>query len=138
MKCIDCKQDHSSVKPSHNICSKCLQKQSNPSIDLSQVVMPGDEVIINELLTYAWHYYKSSPFESLRKSLISFYHQHEILEAKTVLWRVFHDKLPPNVSRQDSSSRSAKEAEILDIITAIRKRDTENNISPNFVAKNLT
>ena len=84
---------------------------------MSNIIVSGNDVVISELLTYAWHHFKRCSFDALKKVLLSFYHSNEILEAKMILWRIYHDILPPVVSRQDSSFRTAREAEVIDIIT---------------------
>ena len=138
MKCSVCNIENSCVRDKNSICPKCIKKGQNSTLDMSNIIVSGNDVVISELLTYAWHHFKRCSFDVLKKVLLCFYHFNEILEAKMILWRIYHDILPPVVSRQDSSSRTAREAEVIDIITAIRKLDSDELDSPKFVPQNLS
>ena len=84
-------------------------------------------VKINDLLTYIQHYMKKSSIENLRKAVLRFFPEEEITEAKTVLWDASGaggplGKMP---IRTKSSARLAHEADLMDILTAMQKLDTE-------------
>ena len=139
MKCKECQVDNSNVKLNRDgiaLCSKCLKKGIDS--EWSNSIFMGDTLVVNDVLAYAWHYIKCSSFDFLKKTLIQHFQPHEILEAKMALWKICHNKLPSMVSRQDSVSRSAKEAEVIDILNGMKKLDSENENIPLFVASNLS
>ena len=82
---------------------------------------------INDLLTYTQHYLKKGSVENIRKTILRFYPEEEICEAKTILWEIFGSggplgKMP---TRARSSTREAHEADTADILMAMQKLDSE-------------
>ena len=96
----------------------------------------NNETIINEVLTYISHYIHNSTVNNIIKIAINFYNNEEILEAKKLLWNIDDLNLGNFIERRDSDKRSCSEANINDILDALIKLDSEQNL-PNFVAKNI-
>jgi hypothetical protein len=93
----------------------------------------------NELLCYTLFHYESSTRDALFKLLIEFYSPNEFFCAKTALWELHGDFLGARPARVTTKARPAHEADLNDIIDAVRKfDDTEDDVSmPVFGAINL-
>ena len=84
----------------------------------------------SELLTYTAFYIKRSTADALSKTVLSFYVSEEISEAKTMMWSIFANELPPERRRVTSDRRSADEATLADIVNAIIELDIKG-MMPN-------
>ena len=83
----------------------------------------------SELLTYIAFYIKRSTADALSKTVLS-YVSEEISEAKTMMWSIFANELPPERRRVTSDRRSADEATLADIVNAIIELDIKG-MMPN-------
>lgn len=86
-------------------------------------------VVVNELLSYTLFYRDRSSVDNLRKVLVSFYTPNEIAESKRILVKEYNTALkstPFVTKRQKSSSRTAHEAEVDDILGALNHLDSQS------------
>ena len=97
--------------------------------------MGNTELIVNELLTYMTHYVKNSSMENIRKIVLNFYSEDEVIDAKKVLWNSTSD-IGVYSERKKSENRTVAEAHLNDIIEAILKADADSTL-PTFVAINV-
>ena len=102
------------------------------------VGVPDDDVpapaIVNELLAYCSHYLHSSTKESLKRVIITFYHEKEISDAKDILWDLHSDVLGQSIRRRTTDHRVAHAADAEDIIKALIKIDSECETSSVYAA----
>jgi hypothetical protein len=138
MKCVLCERENpkssDSLTEGSWLCKRCGKKSVN---DDTVQVLDKDHVIVNELLTYVCFYYLNSSIGGIKDVLKEFYHPKEVSDAKVLLWQIEKDNLPAFVIRQDSDLRSAKEADIADIVNAFKKMDNDNVAFPEFVCRNM-
>ena len=116
------------------LCKKCCKKSI---YDCGKQVYDKEHITVNELLAYVSFYFLNSSADAIKHVLRDFYHPKEVSDAKSLLWQVEKDNLPAMVTRQDSDLRSAKEADIADIVNAFKKLDSENVDLPEFVCRNM-
>ena len=93
-------------------------------------------MIVNELLTYAIHHIDNSSLDNIKKLMLNFYTSEEILDARKILWEVCGNSLDNFIERKTTDKRSSEEANLHDILTALINLNS-NDLTPNFVAKNL-
>ena len=139
MKCIGCNKVIESAFPGTRgqiFCRSCKDKEVI-SFGSEKDTEPSDIIVSNELLAYVQHYADSSSFDSLKKLLLEYYNPDEIKNAKQVLWKSCNHLLPPIEKRVKSSSRSAHEAEVYDILNAFKKLDGEESSYPTFASVDL-
>ena len=140
MKCIVCDKGNPNISDTVTdgswICAKCSKKSifSNGSIKFA---ISSSDSVTCELLAYVAFYFMNSSVDGIRKVLHEYYHTREVNEAKELLWETCKDNLSNYIARQDSELRSAKDAEISDILNAFKKLDSEGITFPNFVAKHF-
>ena len=91
---------------------------------------------INELLSYSSHYINNSNIQNIKKIIVNFYDNDEVLTAKKLLWELKSDFLGPYNERKSTVNRSSSEANLNDIFDGLQTLDTIDQI-PNFVAKNI-
>ena len=93
--------------------------------------------VVNEMLCYLSNFIGKSDNASLSSVLDGFYTDREVTDAKQCLWSaVSSDIIGPFEMRKNNQSRSAKTANILDILAAMRQVTTQQ--SPTFVARDLS
>ena len=140
IKCVLCERENPKVSDVVTdgswLCKRCCRKSVLDGNHAKQIY-EKDHVIMNELLTYVSFYFLNSSSDAIKNVLKNFYHPKEVSDAKVLLWQVATDRLPSLVIRQDSDLRSAKEADIVDIINAFRKMDSDDADFPDFVCKNM-
>ena len=95
-----------------------------------------DKLHVDELLTYACYYINNSAIENIKKIILNFHNNEEILNSKKLLWNVSGEYLTPYKDRKSTENRSSMEANISDIFEAIIQLDATNKL-PKFVAINL-
>ena len=95
--------------------------------------------IVNGLLSYVSTYYDKASRQQLKLAVISFYGEADVNEAKTKLFDGTSDlELDiENVRRMSSQNRSAKEAEVDDILDVFAKLDT-CPVKPHFYVEDVT
>ena len=94
------------------------------------------EVIYNELLLYAKHYLDSSIVDNIKKMILHFYEDTEIVDAKKALWAVRGDHLGNYMERKSTDNRPARVANVKDIVEALTKLDSIDQM-PIIAAINL-
>ena len=99
----------------------------------------ADSFIVNELLAFTLHKYNSDTHAAIQNTLLTFYCDDDISEAKTMLHHHYEDVIGLRPSRQNRGTKSIKEKDVTDILDAIKKLD-ESNTARNvkFVALNLS
>lgn len=104
-KCETCKQGEAK----YQVCSSCLNSR----------------YVMNSLLAYVATYIHRSTLIQLKLAVLGFYSEDEVSEAKQgILDATEHLDLGlKNINRQNSATRSAKEAEVDDIIGIFQKMD---------------
>lgn len=92
--------------------------------------------IVNELLTYITFYIRS-PSDKIQTAVARFYMPAEIELARDILWEAMGEvKIGKKNNRKDSAARSANDANLADIIQALKiYMELDTNIS--FVARNI-
>ena len=140
MKCLLCERENPKVSDVITdgswLCKRCGKKSITDGTHVKQV-FDKDDVVMNNLLTYVSFYFSNSSSDAIKNVLRNFYHPKEVSDAKVLLWQVSKDALPPIVIRQDSDLRSAKEADIVDILNAFKKMDIDDVLLPEFVCNNM-
>lgn len=97
--------------------------------------MPETRYVLNELLTYASFYIGQFPPDKIQSAILRHFVPAEIDKAKDVLWMVLGETVVgKKTTRNNSVSRSAVEANVRDIISAL-KSHTSDDIT--YVANNL-
>ena len=92
----------------------------------------------NEMLTYLMFYYQRSSADMLTKTVLSFYTAEEIVKAKSTIWHLYADVLPPERRRVTTDKRSADAASLADIINAVGELDSNCKLPcDRFFAVNL-
>ena len=61
-----------------------------------------EQLVRCEFMTYVILYYKSTA-EALMKTVLAFYTSHAICQAKTLMWKMFANELPPERRRVTSA-----------------------------------
>ncbi|KAI3385220.1 hypothetical protein SNEBB_001121 [Seison nebaliae] len=92
-------------------------------------------MLVNELLTYAIHYVNSSAVENIKKIIINFYSDDEIVQAKKLLWSKCKS-LGKYQERKSTDTRPVSVPHVADIMDALKLLDASNEI-PDIVAKNV-
>jgi hypothetical protein len=92
---------------------------------------PGENVnpqnlIVNELLSYATYYLQSSTRDELHKTIYSFYNLDEVVVAKKILHNLHSDIIGEFIQRKSSTNRSELSAHLEDLMSAIYELDKEN------------
>lgn len=95
--------------------------------------------IVNELMCYVFHKYNSDTHADLLKTLLSFYTEEDVLNAKTA----FHEHYEPVIGtfqpRQNRGVKTLKEKHTEDILEAMKKLDESGpDRAVEFCAVNLT
>lgn len=96
----------------------------------------NEQFLVNELLAYASYYINRCPIDKLHPAIVKFFVPAEIELAKDALWPFITESDPSKKKtlRKDSTSRSASEANVADILQALKNTDLEK---VNFVARDL-
>ena len=109
----------------------------NENTGYATATASGDTVIIvNELLSYTQFYRDRASFEALHKVIVGYFHPIEIADAKKLL-DLFSELLadcPLTVSRRQSSTCAAHDAEAKDIIRILEILDDQGNVQFAVVA----
>ena len=94
--------------------------------------------IVNELLTYAKHYVNCSTIENIKKMIMNFYSESDIVQAKRLLWSETSGTklLGKYPERKSTDNRPVSVAHINDIMEALKTLDSADKI-PDFVARDL-
>ena len=92
------------------------------------------EIVINEVLSYIQYYIHKSTRENIRNVLIRFFNAETIINAKTLLWEKCQGILGPIDVRRSSNIRTAKEADVTDLINGFDKINKSPFDVPVFVA----
>ena len=142
LKCFECSIESSKVRLGNSgipLCSSC-ERSGKQSLNESKMVDPCSSIapIVNELLTYTLFHFNICSYDEIKQTVLDFYTPDEIKEAKELFWSSQSEKLPLFESRRDSASRSAQEANIIDLLNAIKKIDNEEAQLPQFSAVNLS
>ena len=127
MKCIDCNVD--GVKLNVNgqaLCTKCERKRKCSVSDDSV------KQNVNNLLHYVCHFYPTSTIDGIKKIVSEFYCAREISAAKLLLWNNYSDNLPTFEGRRSTNTRSSQDAEITDILNALKIIDGSDCEFPSF------
>ena len=93
-------------------------------------------MIVNELLTYILHSYKSNTCDNVKRIIVYFYNSVEIITAKEVLWDICKEHLGSYPLCHDSPNRLAIVPHTEDIFDAIKSLDEKNKL-PDVVAQDL-
>ena len=98
----------------------------------------ADSFIVNELLAFAFHKYNSDTHAAIQNTLLTFYCDYDISEAKTMLHHHNEVVVGLRPAHQNWGTKSINEKYVTDILDAIKKLD-ETNTARNrkFVALNL-
>ena len=94
------------------------------------------DVLFNELLFYAKHYLDSSSLENIKKMVMHFYSDDEIVDAKKALWASKREVLGTYPERKSTGSRHARIPNVTDIFDALKKLDALNEM-PKIAALDL-
>ena len=97
----------------------------------SASLQDNDEVssnkpVLNDLLCYVFSAMRRFSFDDISGKVVKFYLPGCINAAKQLLWENFSSLLPPLVSRQDTAKRKASEAEVDDIMMALKLIDSKS------------
>ena len=124
-KCNKCKAEGAD----YTICGSC-----NKSCDINSV-------IIDNVLAYISTYIQRSSLIQLKLAVLGFFSESDISNAKQALY----EKIPDlelevsNILRHNSSSRTAKEAELDDVINIFQKIDQSSEINiPRILVEDIT
>ena len=124
----------------HSTAVKTVMGDVNNS-DIAIVTGSSSDFCVNELLSYVGFYRNKSNVDSLRQTLLSFYSSNDIGYAKKLLSQNYSSKLESCslfAERRNSSTRSAHEAELDDIIGIFDILDSQNVLNTvSFVSVNL-
>ena len=108
------------------------------SKQVSDSSLPSNQVLIeNECLSYAFFHFSKFPTDSIKRILLSFFLPSEISEAKSLLWKCFPLILGDISKRRSTVSRSASEADVIDIMEAVKAVDGAQVCSHRFLCGNL-
>ena len=91
---------------------------------------------INELLSYLCFYLHNSNVDNIRRTVLTFYNQDDILNSKKILWTLGSEFLETYKDRKNTEKRSSTEANLQDIIDALLVLDSCDKL-PVFVAREL-
>ena len=94
------------------------------------MVLPlnSNEIVINELLSYVGFYRNGANIDALRRTVLTFYSPTAVSQAKRILIGKFQSKLvtcPRLSERRSTTTRSAQEAEVDDIIGIFETLDAQ-------------
>lgn len=92
--------------------------------------------VVNELLAYACYYINTSPVEKIHTVIAKFFVLNEIETAKNTLYETMGDALGKKHVRKDSLTRPASDANVTDILTAL-KNHWSIEAGPQFVALDM-
>ena len=121
-KCDEC----SINTPCFGVCDSCMKNKS---------------FIVNNVLAYIATYIKRSSLIQLKLAVLGFFTEHDISSAKQVMYEDIKDLdlLISNVTRHNSATRSAKEAELDDIILVFHKIDGDDSFNmPRLLVEDIT
>ena len=121
-RCVECSIDTTC----RNVCDNCLYK---------------NHFIVNNVLAYIATYIKRSSLIQLKLAVLGFFSEKDISSAKDMLYEEINelDLLVSNVTRHNSSTRSAKEAELDDIISVFQKIDGDESVNmPRLLVEDIT
>ena len=93
-------------------------------------------MLINELLAYANHYINSASVENVKKVILNFFSDDEIITAKRMLFTECSASLGTPTERKSTEKRKASVANVDDIFIALLKLDVEG-IDPDILARNI-
>ena len=96
----------------------------------------NEVMTIDELLNYVSYYLSNSCIDKINKMILDFYSPDEILKSKKQLWSICKENLPPYIERKTTINRLSSEANLIDIIEAIKKLDSECCL-PVFVTRDI-
>lgn len=100
--------------------------------------VPAPEVLIHsELLCFMQHYSQSCSPDKIKRVVMCFYDNEQIMQAKDILWQKCGEKLKEYVRRRTTTQRSMEEANIADIWEALDDLDRQN-YAVNFYAVDLS
>ena len=91
---------------------------------------------INELLSYLCFYLHNSNVDNIRRTVLTFCNQDDILNSKKILWTLGSEFLETYKDRKNTEKRSSTEANLQDIIDALLVLDSCDKL-PVFVAREL-
>ena len=96
----------------------------------------NNKLVLNELLTYSWHYKNTCSSQNIEGTVYNFYSDDEVLEARRKLLKVV--KGVDAASRRDCKGHLAKMKNVNDILKVLKELDESGNIEGfNFAACNL-
>ena len=96
------------------------------------------KLVISEPLCYIRNYLDKAVVSNIKKIVLGFYSDDEILNAKKILWDHYATFLNSCSERKSTVKRSAKEANLDDIITSIVKIDDGGVETVTFVVGDLS
>lgn len=96
-----------------------------------------DDVIFNELLFYAKHYIDSASVDNIKKVILHFYNDADIVDAKKAIWESNSDILGNYSDRKSTDCRHARIPNVNDIFTALTKLDADNRM-PKIAALEMS
>ncbi len=91
------------------------------------------EVYVNELLSYLWHYYKSSSKVTIRRVIEEKFSREDIKKAKKLLSDLGVDMEKAD-GRATSNNRSALEADVSDLMNGLESLDKNEELDSIFAA----
>ena len=94
-------------------------------------------LVENECLSYVFFYSTKYPKDSIKRIVLSHFLQEEINAAKVILWKTFPNVVGELHVRRALLSRSAHEAEIIDILDAAVLVDASHVCIYHFVSGNM-
>ena len=105
-KCDCCKNEDAKF----HVCDSCLNQK---------------KYVVNSLLAYIATYVHRASQIQLKLAVLGFYSEDDVNEAKDVLFKATEhlDVNVKNIQRQNSATRSAKEAEVEDILAVFQRLD---------------
>ena len=142
-KCHHCEQNHNEAD--FTVCRSCFKDKETQAERNCRTCNQNKDIpiVINGLLAYISTYQHRSSSLQLKLAISSHYTEAEIEEAKSELIESLEEYEIPlgdaTKERQNSTNRSAKEAEIDDIISIFKTVDQQNIIDrPKFCAQDLS
>lgn len=113
------------------------RKNDKSEKSASKPISSKDCIFVNELLSYVSYYRDRANSSAIQRVVLSFYSPTEITAAKKILSSMFSAKLvncPLLVERRKSSSRSAHDAEVEDIIGILDFLDRDDALGSTVFA----
>lgn len=99
------------------------------------------KLVCDELLCFIFNSAENSPSDDIRSTVLSFYCDDAVSDAKRLLWEHYEFLLPAWEGRRSTNKKSLREKEIDDILKAIKLIDSKiptNALPVTFVAVRLS